>query len=284
MPNYSEGSAQLVPMFDYPDRQRYAFWRPHATPIQASLLRLTGWLEEEADREVLVERGDGTLVTHSSEGKPLRALVTRSVAPADKVLFRLERPGTRERADWESYFIAVRKIQGHNRLVQQKIAEADRDLARNDARILELTQERDAKARAAEAEAAEFQERMRGLEKRARAALARGSKPSPTGPYRQLEAMRAEGSALSEKWAEARRGIAARFDALQKERVPIQQRREWYDLRVGRRVYPGLYGIVNAFLDVQALSAASIAVEEFRKTPRHDSAVIEEMEARLATD
>ncbi len=284
MPDYHDSGTHLVPMFDSPDRQRFAFWRPHATPIQASLLRLSGWLEDEVPREVLVARGDGTLVAHDAGGSAIRATLTTQTSPADHVLFRLEKPGTRERADWEGYFLAVRKLQAHGRLVHQKISETERELTRIDMEILALHESKAVSALVAEQEQAEFGRKVSDLEQRARKSLAKGSKPAPNGPYRKLEAMQEEGRALSAKWAEERRAIASRFEALKQERVPVQQRKDWLSLRSDRHVFAGLFTVVNAFLDVQALSAASMAIEEFRKNPRNQSAIAEEMEARLATD
>lgn len=268
----------------HPDESRFAFWRPHAAPIQAALLRLTGWIEEDVERELLVASADGPLVAHSAEGRPIRATVSRRPAPSDGVLFRLEKPGTRERADWETYFVWVRLLQGHDRLVNQGRIEAYKSLADVDARILSLSEEKDRVAEAETTSRADLMSRAKILRRLAKAGISRGSKPSPTGPYARLRKLTEEAAADRAARVAVARDIAARFENLGFERASIEQQLRSLELRASRRVYAGLFGQINAFLDVQALSAASIAIEEFRKTPRRETAVVEEMEARLATD
>ena len=280
----SEPLRRAAPGAEPPDESRFAFWKPHATPIQVELLRLTGWLSDEMDREVVVPDAEGQEVVHDSFGKPVRATLTRKPSSSQNVLFRLEKPGTKERADWEWYFLLVRRVQAHGRLVQQKVAETSAELAKIGQRIVELQAEKERLAVLAETEVAAYRKRVKKLERAARAGLAKHRKPAPNGPYARLAAMVPEGRALAEKWADVSRELAGRTERALQERVPVARRLEWLARRSDHHIFAGLFSVINAFLDVQALSAASVAIEEFRKTPQHDSAVIEEMEARLATD
>ncbi len=303
-------SANALPVIDTPERQRFSFWWPHATPIQASLLQVTGWLSEDPDRTVPVE------------GKTEPVPVS-DVRPSESVLFRLEKPGTRERADWEWYFLTVRRVQAHGRLVRQKVAETKARQAQLDQRIATLRTENDRRAEEAEKEHAEFVQKVKRLEVAAREAAAGRSetprrmvrtvvvpsgalgspdtppavfeyedesepvpdpKPRPNEPYRQLLVARDEGRAIADKWAQVQQDLARRLENLTQERAPIEQRLRWLEERSHHRVFPGLFATVNAFLDIQALSAASVAIEEFRKTPRRESALADELEARLAVD
>ncbi|HEV2317531.1 MAG TPA: hypothetical protein VGV89_08175 [Thermoplasmata archaeon] len=300
----------LLPMVDTPERQRFSFWWPHATPIQASLLQLTDWLGENPDRPVPVV----------GQAEPVRAL---NVRPNESVLFRLEKPGTRERADWEWYFLTVRRVQAHGRLVRQKLGEARARRTQVDSRVAELQRETDTRTREAEKERDEFVRRVGQLEAAARAERAESQKkgklpvrtvevpagvlgtpgaaplvfeceddteavpgpPTSHGPaYRELLAARDEGRALGGRWAGIWQNLARRRENLERERAPVEQRLRWLEERATRRVFPGLFATINAFLDVQALSAASVAIEEFRKSPRRESALADELEARLAAD
>ena len=280
----SEPLRRAVPSVEHPDESRFAFWKPHATPIQVELLRLTGWLSDEMDREVVVPDAEGEEVVHDASGRPVRVSLTRKPSSSQNVLFRLEKPGTKERADWEWYFLLVRRVQVHGRLLRQKVTETNGELAKIDERIIELHAEKERLAVRAESEVAAFRQKVKRLERAARVGLAKHRKPAPNGPYARLAAMVPEGKALAEKWAETTRELAARTEIALHERAPVARRLEWLARRSDRHIFAGLFSVINAFLDVQALSAASVAIEEFRKAPQHSSAVIEEMEARLATD
>ncbi|HEV2166433.1 MAG TPA: hypothetical protein VGS23_05595, partial [Thermoplasmata archaeon] len=50
------------------------------------------------------------------------------------------------------------------------------------------------------------------------------------------------------------------------------------------QVYPGLWARVNAFLDLQALSVANVASEEFRKVPRSLARMATRFEQDLEED
>ncbi len=300
----------LLAVGDTPERQRFSFWWPHATPIQASLLQVTDWLSENPDRSVpVVGRAD-----------PVRA---SNVRPNESVLFRLEKAGTRERADWEWYFLTVRRVQAHGRLVHQKLGETSARRAQLDDRVGELQRETETRTREAEKERDEFVRRVRQLEAAARAERAESQKrgrlpvrtvevpagvlgtpgapplvfeyedetepvsgpPASLGPaYRELLAAREEGRALGARWTGVWQDLARRRENLERERAPVEQRLRWLEERATRRVFPGLFATINAFLDVQALSAASVAIEEFRKSPRRESALADGLEARLASD
>lgn len=307
----SDAPPRPVSALEHPDSRRYAFWRTRAMPIRASLLRITGWLEEEPDREVPV-------VEHDHGDGRTRARWTREPSPTDSVLFRLDRPGTRERADWEAYFVWVRTLQDHGRLVQQKSAAAQAKIDEIDGRLAALRSEWDAAAEQAEKDHAEFQRTVSelkealkpptaGLSATHAVAVPAGALGLPgdspvlvdvEGPLqaaapprtpteeqlRRIEATRKGGLALVSAWESKRKALERRFERLHAERKPFELELKRLELESTRRVYAGLFSRINAFLDVQALSTASVAIEEFRKTPRRESAVIEEMEARLATD
>lgn len=274
----------------HPDVTRFNFWRPHATPVQASLLRLTGWLDDDADQEVPVVSSDGAYVFHESDGRTVRATLTSRPKSGAQVLFRLETPGTRDKANWEAYFVSVYRLRDLGLKVRQRIAQTDAKLIALDAEAAKLDQRW-----------AELRDRM----ERERASLL--SALTPKGPALvppgALGLRGSEPVAIhqtSTRWSDrAVAGVIQRMTAsleaerdeleredneLKQRRVPFELMRKNLEPKIGRMILPGIFPVINAFLSVQALTAATVAMEEFRKTPRHDSAVIEEMEARLATD
>ena len=305
---------QVSPL--HPDVTRFNFWRPHTTPIPAFLLRVTGWLQE--GMEVMTESTDGQYVVHQESGRQVRATFTSNPSDSDRVLFQVERPGTRERQDWEIVMVRLWKLYNAQRAAQQE-AEVIR------ARLEPINQRIAAFDAEEKATMAPWAERAHKLcdtiaNLKAAAAAASGAPPgklrvevpagvlglpvceavpveidgpgpSPLGARRATEAeiravelVRKTWAALDAEWQRLHAPFARRREDLELEKAPVVARLRFAETASTNRVQVGLYSQINAFLTMQALSAASVAIEEFRKTPRHASAVIEEMEARLATD
>ena len=86
------------------------------------------------------------------------------------------------------------------------------------------------------------------------------------------------------------RGLADARVNLEACRV-AERRRDRLELRLKGfrdhlvpRVYPGLWARINAFLDLQALSVANVAGEEFRKAPRPLTGLVARRESELEAD
>ena len=99
-----------------------------------------------------------------------------------------------------------------------------------------------------------------------------------------VENARREGLSLVSKWEAKARDFDRRWERLRAERKPYELEIARLEQEAARRVYAGLFARINAFLHVQALSAATIAIEEYRTNPRRESALAEEMERRLAVE
>lgn len=275
----------------HPDVTRFNFWRPHATPVPASLLRVTGWLDDESDQEVPVVTADGPFVFHEAEGRTVRATLARRPDPSAHVLFRLEKPGTRERADWEWYFVLVYRIRDYNRKVRGMIAEVDANIAQLDTQIQAEWRSLADRMAAERADLVHEIEGTRGVSVPAGAlgqpgdqpVVLRPAAPSPDVQQRLAEAA-AKGRAMGRAWSEAAADIERRIALLEDQRRPVELKRKWLQPKLGRWVLAGVFPVINAFLSVQALTAATVAMEEFRKEPRHVTALEEEALARLATD
>ena len=275
----------------HPDVTRFNFWRPHATPVPASLLRLTGWLDDESDQEVPVVTSDGPFVFREAEGRTVRAVLARRPDNSANVLFRLEKPGTRERADWEWYFVLVYRIRDYHRKVRGIIAEVDTNITRIDAQIqAEWTSLAD-KMAAERADLVGEIEGIRGVSVPAGAFGQPGGDPvvlrpaaAATDVQKRLAEVAIQGRALGRGWSEAAAALERRVAQLEDERRPFELKRKWLQPKLGRWVLAGAFPVINAFLSVQALTAATVAMEEFRKEPRHGTALEEEALERLATD
>ncbi len=296
----------VVPTIYGPELHRYEFWKPHATPIPASLLNLTGWLGQNPSRLLAVEKPDGPVSVRASE-----------IRPEDSVLFRLDRPGSRERADWEAYFGWVTVLQAHEWTVQQLRDQAQARIAPILERIADLARQRKEAEQEAAADQARYDADLAALRvilarraaDRGQAvvtvdvpagafglaaagtirvidnAAERGVAPSdtvdPVG-QRLAAAVRARGEAMRDRWDSVWRDFDRRLQRLEAERKPYDLEIARLDQESSRRVYTGLFARINAFLHVQALSAATIAIEEYRTNPRRESALAEERERRLA--
>lgn len=290
-----------------PEMHRFEFWKPHATPIPASLLNLTGWLGQNPSRLLPVERPGGPV--------PVRA---GDIRPGESVLFRLDKPGTRERADWEAYFGWVTALQAHEWTVEQLKAEARAKIVAIDSKIQALAKEQEAAALEAAEDKRQYDEELGLLKGSLRARAAGGSPgqsvPVPAGALgdrgggfvsvegaplvpgttlgqrvdseglQWVENARREGLSLVSKWEAKARDFDRRWERLRAERKPYELEIARLEQEAARRVYAGLFARINAFLHVQALSAATIAIEEYRTNPRHESALAEEMERRLAVE
>ena len=301
--------SRIPPTVNRAEMHRFEFWKPHATPIPASLLNLTGWLGQNPSRLLAVERPGGAIAVPASD-----------IRPEESVLFRLDKPGTRERADWEAYFAWVTILQAHEWTVDQLKAEAKAKMALIDEKISALEKQREEAERAAAEDQREYDaelDRLRlALRARARQRIASsprvtipagalgdpGGTPvtvevqvgTPAGPeipltadaegQRWVENAKQTGLSLVAKWDAVWRDFDRRLQRLQAERKPYELEVARLELESTRRVYAGLFARINAFLHVQALSAATIAIEEYRTNPRHESALAEEMERRLAVE
>jgi hypothetical protein len=290
-----------------PEMHRYEFWKPHATPIPASLLNLTGWLGQNPSRLLPVERPEGPV--------PVPA---KDIRPGESVLFRLDKPGTRERADWEAYFGWVTLLQAHEWTVEQLKAEARAKMAAIDEKIGTLATEREAAAREAAEDQHQYDEELGLLKGSLRVRAAERSQelpssvlagafrdgeggfmpiestprvPGTTGKQRVdrdslqwVENARRAGLSLIAQWEGRERDFDRRSQRLRAERKPYELEIARLELEATRRVYAGLFARINAFLHVQALSAATIAIEEYRTNARPDSVLAGELEQRLAVE
>ena len=247
--DYAPGASRPVPLIDSGERDRLSFWRQHAVAIPSELLEITGWLTLATEREALTQK-EGGVHRVSAGSRP------------SNVLFLVPREGTRAYQNWEWCLNYLRMEQGRRRLVQQQVGEAEAAVKAAEAE-LELIRHRQE----------ELDARLRETEPQARGEVKGGSPPSPTGPYARLV----------EGLAEARENLAA-HRAAERRRDRLRLRLEGFRDHLVPRVYPGLWGRVNAFLDLQALSVANVAGEEFRKVPRSLARVATRFERELEED
>ncbi|MGB7124147.1 MAG: hypothetical protein WBE40_04740 [Thermoplasmata archaeon] len=248
--------ASIAPSRDRPptvldtgERWRLAFWEKHCHAIQSDLLEITGWMGRSPDREVLTEAG----------GKV--RFVRAGTAPAN-VLFRVPREGTRAYQNWEWCLGYLRMEQSRRWLVRQQVEEAERALQDSEEELKELR-----------ARHRKLDSRLRSLAVRARADARSGSGQQPNGPLAQLQA----------GMAEARENLAV-YRVAERHRDTIRLRLEGHRDHLVPRVYPGLWARVNAFLDLQALSVANVASEEFRRHPQLAARWADRREQALAED
>jgi hypothetical protein len=247
--DYLSGPSPSVPLLDSGERERLSFWRQHAVAIPAELLEITGWLSHAAERGALTETG--------GEAQP----VSPGSRPSN-VLFLVPPEGSRAYQNWEWCLNYLRTEQGRRRLVQQQIERAEASLrtAEEELHALRTAHE-------------ELDNRLRLLADETREGHHRG-----------------DGIHRDRRMAELRLGLAQARENLSSSRL-LERRRETSRLRLQGlqdhlepQVYPGLWGRVNAFLDLQALSVASVAGEEFRKVPRSLARVATRLERELAED
>ncbi|MHB8430192.1 MAG: hypothetical protein ACYDDZ_06630 [Acidimicrobiales bacterium] len=238
-----------MPLIDTGERERLSFWRRHAVAIQSDLLEITGWLNHATERDLLTRTEAGDV----------------SVPPGSRpsnVLFLVPREGTRAYQNWEWCLGYLRTEQNRRRLVQQHVNEAQKRLEAADVKTDNLRLEFLA-----------VRTRLEDLADRSRKGVARGSHPSPNGPLTHLRS----------GMGEARATLSA-FRAAERHRETIRLQLDGLNDHLVPRVYPGLWARVNAFLDLQALSVASVASGEFRKVPRPLAGLAARLERELEAD
>ena len=243
------GASRTLPLLDSGERERLSFWRNHAVAIQSELLEITGWLSQAGDRRVLTDATGHVQAVPASSG------------PAN-VLFLVPREGTRTYQNWEWCLGYLRLEQSRRRLVRQQVEEAETAVKAAEAELERIRHRQE-----------ELDARLRETEPRARGEVVGGQPPSPTGPYAQLV----------EGVAEARENLAA-FRSAGRRRDRLRLRLEGLRDHLVPRVYLGLWARVNAFLDLQALSVANVASEEFRKVPRPLAGLAARLERELEGD
>ena len=247
--DYLSGPSQPLPLLDSGERERLSFWRQHAVAIPAELLEITGWLSQAAER--------GALTETNGEAQPVHP----GSRPSN-VLFLVPPEGSRAYQNWEWCLNYLRTEQGRRRLVQQQIARAESSVSAAEEELNTLRTGHD-----------DLDDRLRPLADEARNDYRRGDR-----------------IACDREMAELRLGLVRARENLASARL-LERRRETARLRLqGLRdhlepqVYPGLWGRVNAFLDLQALSVASVAGEEFRKVPRSLARVASRLDRELEGD
>ncbi len=247
--SYVAGSSRPIPVIDNGERERLSFWRRHAVAIQSDLLEITGWLNRAPERDVLTDSGGAVQV------------VKAGASPAN-VLFRIPREGTRAYQNWDWCLGYLRMEQSRRRLVQQQIEETQLALSRAEDELLASCHRHQ-----------HLDTHLRALAEKAHRAVERGSRPSRHGPYARLQEGLVEAranDAVSRVQERHRDTVRLRLEGLRDHLVP--------------RVYPGLWARVNAFLDLQALSVANVASEEFRKIPRPLAGLAARLERELDED
>ena len=245
---HGEGGPFAV--LESPEKHRFAFWKDHATPLPRELLELTRWLSSDPGRVVPEQGTDG-------------AVRLTAASAASNVLFLKPERGPAA-ALWERVLVLLRTIKANQERIDYMAAEARQRLSEVDDRLREVA-----------ARVEESRPQWKEMYRRARAGRKAGHKPSRTGPAAQL---RAE----LEKLRETQR----RFETLEQERVVAARRVKFLEGEKASslRPRPGLWGQINAFLDLQVLSAASVASEEFRKTPQLRALRLSELERQLAEE
>jgi len=111
----------IFPIADNSESTRLAYWRQHSQPIPTALLQITGWIDEDPERDVLVQVGH-QVVAAKAKSKPT------------SVLFRLpEDP--RGRAEWTYILTWLRREQSRRLMVKKHLDRAE--LAAKEARALQ---------------------------------------------------------------------------------------------------------------------------------------------------
>ena len=247
--DYLWSASRSGPPVDGGEKERLSFWRHHAVAIQSDLLEITGWLGFDPERAVLTRTG-GDVQAVTTGSKP------------SNVLFLVPPEGTRAYQNWEWCLGYLRLEQSRRWLVRQHVAEAKAELKSAEEELEGVRQRH-----------GDLDARLREAEPRARAEVEGGRQPSPAGPYARLV----------EGVAEARENLAA-YRAAERRRDRLRLRLAGLLDHLAPRVYPGLWARINAFLDLQALSVASVAGEEFRKVPRPLTGLAARLERELEGD
>ncbi|MGH9030411.1 MAG: hypothetical protein ACRDV4_12455, partial [Acidimicrobiales bacterium] len=247
--DYLPGPSRPVPLIDSGERERLSFWRQHAVAIPSELLEITGWLTRAVDREALTEE----------EGD------VQPVAPGSRpsnVLFLVPQEGTRAFQSWEWCLCYLRMEQSRRRLVQRQVERAKASLEAADAELANLrTRHKD------------LDSGLRPLADEAHRSVQQGD---------ELAAARLT-IRLRSGLAEVRANLAS-YRGVERRCETARLRLEGLRDHLVPQVYPGLWARVNAFLDLQALSVANIASEEFRKVPRSLARMATRFERDLEED
>ena len=247
--DYLPGPSRPVPLIDSGERERLSFWRQHAVAIPSELLEITGWLAHAAEHEALTE----------AEGE------VRLIAPGTRppnVLFLVPRDGGRAYQNWEWCLNYLRMEQSRRRLVQQQVERAKESVRTADEELEGLRSQHEA-----------LDTRLRSLAEEARDCERRGD-------VLHRATLLAE---LKLGIVSARENRSA-FRIAERHKDTARLRLEGLQDHLAPQVYPGLWARVNAFLDLQALSVANVASEEFRKVPRSLARMATRFEQDLEED
>jgi hypothetical protein len=234
MPSHDDYRAGGPGVFltDNSEKLRLGYWQKFSTPIPADLLRITGWLSQSPDRVVVSQVG----------GKPV---AMRAADAPPNVLFRLP-DDPKSRAQWDSYLHFLRLHQSRVKLVEASVARAK---TRLDAAATRQQQAWDAVFEA---------------DQLARFALDRARAPRKAKDQKDRDG-----------WiAQARIHIDDVRTAASTYRMELgrlhnaERAHAYYVEKLQPQILPGIWAEINAFLDMQCLTTASLASDEFRKRPR----------------
>jgi hypothetical protein len=254
---------------DSGEQTRVDYWKDRTEVLPRELLEITGWLGRrdegaspaDPEREVTSEEGGRRVAAKASQ--------------APNAVFRIPPAGPlRER--WAGYLEYLRKEQQNRWLKEDLLAEA---LAEEGAATAEVDRR---KAELAATEPGLSAPNARVAPEGDPASRCPGAVPDRAGIVGSpgFEDARKD----YRKPAETRHLTEELWLAQQRlERVQAEVR--WRRTRNAKPHYVGLHGEINAFLDLQALSVASLASEELRRrpppTPRP---LLTELEAQLEAD
>jgi hypothetical protein len=226
-----------VPIFDNSEKARLAYWRQYSTPIPTALLRITGWIDESPQRRVVTEI-DGEIVEVPAAANP------------PNVLFRLPADAP-SRQRWEEYLSFLRMHQSRNASVAQLLRQQET-----------IRDELLGEVRSIWDELFERTELARDAARRALAALA-VEVPTHVGAARPRTQETRSLVHQCRRLATDYRSASRRLDIAERS---VRHERE----QLEHTIYPGIFSEINAFLDVQCLSTASLASDEFRRRTRQE--------------
>jgi exonuclease VII small subunit len=265
-------SDRPVPLIDTGEQTRLDYWKEHSEALPRELLEITGWLSREPERTITSEVG----------GRIERV----RAADANNALFRVPDAGP-ARELWHVYLTYLRREQANRRLLELRLdratrAETEAEAAADEARKnLERARRDLEKARTRVSEATEKARlTVTTLLEQARA-------PGAVKPTRGEVAKAAHLVRLShethdvEVASEAARRLESQMRVLDQRLERAHGRVRWLTDRGEAKVYIGLWGEINAFLDLQALSVANVASEEFRRHPRQNVSTPVEVELAM---
>lgn len=255
----STGSDRPVPFIDTGEQTRLEYWKEHSAALPRELLEITGWLSQEPERTISSEV-DGRI-------ERVRA------ADATNALFRVPDAGP-ARELWHLYLTYLRREQANRRLLDLRLVRATR--AQTDAQA--AVEEARAGLERARRDLERARSRVSEATEKARLTvttlLERARTPGADKPTRAEVTKAAHLVQLShethdvEVASEAVRHLESQMRVLDQRLQRACGRVRWQADRGAAKVYIGLWGEINAFLDLQALSVASVASEEFRRHPR----------------